>query len=224
MLTNVLFSTAEALGLVAYSCKKMLHLRILLLFVSSGWIVGSLAAGLGEAGMMSTFCWSILYALVNSYHLTRLMMERKPILLPKDTAAIYNGFFSQVFTTREFKSLFAMAKTKKTSSSSTIIEHGSTVDILGLLVHGGASVQLDKERTIRLQPGQFMGEMSFLSNGPASADIIIDNQAKYLFWDKDDIRALEAKPSTKELYGKLMQMVSQDIVNKLVNTTNMVGV
>ena len=64
-----------------------------------------------------------------------------------------------------------------------------------------------------LGPGQFVGEMSFLTGHRAGADVITPQHARLMSWEQDELEAfLDKNPS---ISFKVRGVLGRDVVNKL---------
>ena len=66
-----------------------------------------------------------------------------------------------------------------------------------------------------MKRGKFIAEMSLITNEPASADIFSNKSLKYIAWNQDELRHLQK--SNKELWIKLHNILSKDLINKIKN-------
>lgn len=72
---------------------------------------------------------------------------------------------------------------------------GETGRELFIIVEGTAAVRTPRGRTIRLSPGEFVGEMSLLDGGPRSADVeALTDMRLLVIGQRDFWSLLEAAP------------------------------
>ena len=69
-----------------------------------------------------------------------------------------------------------------------------------------------------LNAGDLIGEMSFMSKEPASANAIAAENIKYAYWKHDDLDKLCQKNCY--LYNKFISIIGNDLVKKLNSTTD----
>lgn len=94
-----------------------------------------------------------------------------------------------------------------------MITQGKEPDCVLLLSLGQMLVVLGEDRKILLERGQFAGEMSFLTGGDATADVVIQTNTRYLRWNRCELQKLFDKQPT--LYAAMQLAWSNDLVRKL---------
>ena len=86
-------------------------------------------------------------------------------------------------------------------------------DRLFLLLEGKVDVVKSGKVIAKLNTGDFVGEMSFMSNNTASADVIATGEVKYAYWTHKDLEKLSKK--NHKVYNKFISVISCDLVRKL---------
>jgi len=72
-----------------------------------------------------------------------------------------------------------------------LVQRGKKADGVYLLLKGMARVQIPLQPTVRaLGPGEICGEMSFLEDGPASANVIADSEVEAYHLDRPTLQSL----------------------------------
>jgi CRP/FNR family cyclic AMP-dependent transcriptional regulator len=72
-----------------------------------------------------------------------------------------------------------------------LVQRGKKADGVYLLLKGRARVQIASQPTVRaLGPGEICGEMSFLEDGPASANVIADSEVEAYHLDRPTLQSL----------------------------------
>ena len=85
---------------------------------------------------------------------------------------------------------------------------------LGRLILGRVSAtQTAKRRPTQDRSGTFIGEMSFIRGGPATATVQIVQPTRYTAWSKSDLRGvLDQNPAIR---STMQTIFSEDLTNKL---------
>lgn len=98
----------------------------------------------------------------------------------------------------------------------TLIEQGETLDRL-LFVHSGClSVRVEGREVAQCGPGQFVGEISYLTSGPATATVEALAPTRYLSWDRALLHELmQTQPA---LYSAMLSGMSLDLITKLLGS------
>lgn len=200
------YAIAALLTCLAYLLRSMLWLRI---SVAAGAVVFILAgAASGEASMVG---WNSAYLAINLAHIALLLLERTAITLPEETRGIYQRCFSTL-STREFSRLIN-CNGFSTFQDQNIIDQDEVPDRLFFVLRGEVDIVRDGETIARLGAGAFIGEMSFLSKEPASANAWARNFVQCAYWTHDDLEKVRA--GDLGAYDKFIAIVGCDLVRKL---------
>ena len=208
-----MFVIAAVLISFSYFFTDILLLRFLAIFGCTGYMAGCLLAGLNAEGMLVIFIFSVLNFIVNALQSVRLILDRRKIDLPEDLKDIYHASFSKM-QPNEFLNIYKMAELKTVHKSFVLIKENMPVDSLILIQKGEAIVTQNDSEIASLGEGFFAGEMSFLSDSVANANIVVKSRdLVYLCWDKDKLEKL--KSSNHDLYEKLKQALSLNVILKV---------
>lgn len=72
-----------------------------------------------------------------------------------------------------------------------VVQRGKRADGVYLLLTGTVRVQIPSQRATRkMGPGEICGEMSFLEDAPASAQVVADGDVEALFLDRATLQSL----------------------------------
>jgi CRP-like cAMP-binding protein len=94
-----------------------------------------------------------------------------------------------------------------------IIQRDSVVHDIQVLERGALEVRSGGEIIARNEPGQFIGEMSFLSGERATADVVATEASQVLAWSQESLnKLLDKKPV---LAYKMRGILGRDVVVKL---------
>ena len=157
--------------------------------------------------------WNGVFTVVNFYHIVRIMRDRKPVYIPNELQDIYKNIFKN-FSSKEFMNFVALGEYKN-SNEEQIVEEGQIQKHLLLILDGSVHVQREGKHLNTLSRGEFIAEMSLITNEPASADIFSNKSLKYIAWNQNELRHLQR--SNKDLWIKLHNILSQDLINKIKN-------
>ncbi len=208
------YSIAALFSLSAYLLSNILWLRIFLVLASFVYIFSGI-----QLGITSMVGWNSAYLVINSYHVVMLFLDKSTIALPDETKEIYHQYFS-LMSTREFKKIITINPFEIVKAEQLIGE-GEVTDRLYILLEGKVDVVKSGKMIARLNAGDFIGEMSFMSNNTASADVIATEEVKYAYWTHKDLEKLHKK--NQNVYNKFISVISCDLVRKLnVKNTQLV--
>ena len=200
------YSIAAIFSLSAYLLSNILWLRIFLVLASFVYIFSGI-----QLGVTSMVGWNTAYLVINLYHVVMLFLDKSTITLPEETKEIYHQYFSMM-STREFKKTITVNHFK-TVKGEKLIGEGEVTDKLFILLEGTVDVVKSGKKIARLNAGDFVGEMSFMSNNTASADVIATKEVKYAYWTHKDLDKLSKQ--NQNTYNKFISVISCDLVRKL---------
>ena len=78
---------------------------------------------------------------------------------------------------------------------------------------GDAEVSREGRIIATLHRGEFVGEISFITKEPASADVNVKSKLYYIEWDQNELRKL--KVSNSSFSTKLNQILGEDLARKI---------
>ena len=191
---------------LAISIKDVLWLRIVL-------AIAQTLLGIYQwmENRIDVVVWNSIFTIINCYHIYRIKDERTPIKIPDEIKDIYKNMFKN-FTTKEFINFWNLGDYKIIKNSQIVFE-GKKQEHLLLILSGEASVIKENKVINTLGRGKFVGEMSLITNEPASADIISKNEIKYIMWDQQMLKHFEQ--TNKDLWIKLHNILSKDLIDKI---------
>ena len=195
---------------LALTIKDVLWLRIIL-------AIAQILLGIYQlqVNRIDIVVWNGIFTAVNIYHIINIIRSRKPLYIPKEIEDIYNNIFNH-FTDREFMNFWSLGKNKK-SSNSLLIKEGEKQKKLYLILSGTVNVKRNNKILNTLKRGNFIAEMSLITNEPASADIYSNKDIQYIMWEQAELRHFEK--TNKDLWIKLHNILSKDLIEK-IKTTN----
>ena len=205
-----------AFGLIAFSflVKDILYLRL----VS---IVASLFSGFYNYAipvepMWIPIGWNFVFVALNLYHIAVLMYEKRPVKMNDKDAELYETLFKDM-TPVEYLKVSKVAEWKTFKSGEVIIKQGTPVKDLHLIYNGTVNVTVDRVKVAELKDGQFVGEMSFLTEKPATATCIVKHDSELLVWKQEQFKELlKRNPS---LYFTIQSLLSAQVSSNLVSSS-----
>lgn len=202
-----LLSLGYAVTLAAYLVRDVLPLRALLalaalIMLGFGW----------RAELTSMMVWNTLFVAVNAGHLALIIYERRPIRFPSEEARRAWEEVFRILTPQEFLSLWNRGE-RLESETGVLCRGGARPAWLWLLVSGELRIEQEGELLTRLPPWHLVGEMSFINDSPASADVVIREPVVLVRWPRSELERLMRRQP--ELGRKLNGAIGQDLVRKL---------
>tara|TARA_Y100000996_G_scaffold212758_1_gene167129 strand:- start:37 stop:663 length:627 start_codon:yes stop_codon:yes gene_type:complete len=155
--------------------------------------------------------WNGVFTFVNLYHIIRIINDRKPVLVPNEIKDIYENIFFNL-TTKEFMDYWNLGE-PSIGNDSNIINEGEKQENLFLILEGRGVVTQNSNEIASLSRGDFIAEISFLTEEPASANVFLSNDVKYIKWSQEQIR--EFQTTNIGFWSKLHHVLSRDLIKKI---------
>jgi len=205
--TLVLINVAYLMTFIALSVKEVLWLRLILVCSHSMIFINNYH----YTQSYNVAFWNLVFIMVNLIQVIRIYDDRKPRLIPEDVKDLYEDIFKE-FSSKEFLYFMQLGQ-KETVQNKKIISLGDHQYDLLLVLNGKALVKRQKLHITDLIRGQFIGEISFLTDQPASADVYCKEELSYIKWDQSKIKAI--KDSNISFWIKLNSILTNDITLKI---------
>ena len=199
-----------AFGLIAFSflVKDILWLRIVsivasLFSVFYNWVIP-------VEPMWIPIGWNFVFVALNLYHIAVLMYEKRPVKMNDKNAELYETLFKDM-TPVEYLKVSKIAEWKTFKPGEIIIQEGMPVKDLHLIYNGAIDVVVKDKKVADLKDGQFVGEMSFLTEKPATATCVVKYDSEILVWRQREFKELlKRNPS---LYYSIQSLLSAQLVS-----------
>tara|TARA_X000001036_G_C20547298_1_gene752839 strand:- start:211 stop:864 length:654 start_codon:yes stop_codon:yes gene_type:complete len=205
-----------AFGLIAFSflVKDILWLRVVSILASLFSVFYNYFIPVEP--MWLAINWNIVFVLVNIYHIAIIIYEKRPVHMDDKNNELYETLFKELTPVEYLKiSKAAIWKTFKSGEVITRQEH--LVPDLVLIYNGTIDVSVGGKKVAVLKDGQFVGEMSFLTEKSATATCIVKHEAECLVWKQREFKELlKRNPS---LYFSLQTLLSAQVSSNLVSSS-----
>jgi CRP-like cAMP-binding protein len=110
-------------------------------------------------------------------------------------------------------SLLKIGTWQTAAANDCLLAGGSELDKLLLIQSGQACLIVDGVKTQTINPGEFMGSISFITDEIAPADFVALEPTRYLQWDKSSLKRYLTK--NPELHAAIQATLSMDLTEKL---------
>ena len=205
-----------AFGLIAFSylVKDIMYLRILSIVASLFGMFFNYTVP--AEPMWLPIGWNGLFVLVNIYHISVLLYEKRPVQMDDKNTELYNTLFKEL-TPVEYLKISKAACWKSYEPGDVLIRQQHLVPDLILIYNGTIDVEVDGNKVAELRDGQFVGEMSFLTEKSATATCIVKHPTKCLVWKQQEFKdLLKRNPS---LYFTIQSLLSAQVSSNLVSSS-----
>ena len=199
-----------AFGLIAFSflVKDILWLRIVSILASLfsvfyNWVIPI-------EPMWIPIGWNFVFVGLNLYHIAIIIYEKRPIKMAPKDKELYETLFKDLSPV-EYLKISKVAQWKTFKSGETIIRQEHLVPDLILIYNGTVDVVVENKKVAELKDGQFVGEMSFLTEKTATATCIVKHNTECLVWKQPEFKELlKRNPS---LYYTIQSLLSNQLVS-----------
>jgi CRP/FNR family cyclic AMP-dependent transcriptional regulator len=112
-------------------------------------------------------------------------------------------------TRRQLRAIARISEVIEVAEGTVLALSGQPGEEFFLILDGSARVDISSRKRIRLEPGQYFGEMSLLDGGPRSATVIAETPLRLLVIKRRDFTTLlrEAPEVTQSLLTTLSRRV-----------------
>ena len=205
-----LLHVANVLYLASYSVRDILWLRVLTVFamLSLGWCYWSCAA-------YNALWWQVAFLAINLFQIALLIYERRPIKLTDVQQRLHDGPL-QPLSPRQVQRFTDKARWVTVEPGHKLLAEDQRLENLILLLSGDARVIAGGREIARISAGQFAGEMSFLTGGRTTAEVVADGTVMYAMWPESYVTGLMRRDH--ELGTALQAALGTDLVKKLLRS------
>jgi len=200
---------AYVLFLFSYLVRDILKLRLLSL------VAGFLLIGyflLQKEVSIDGVAWNVLFSIINIVQIYRLILERRPVRLRDEEHELHQLAFRSL-TPRDFKRLCELSSFQDANASERLVEPGKALERLMVILRGEVVVKTNDGRTRELRDGQFVGEMSYLTGKPPTAEVVASRPTRYASIPTGSLKKLLEQSS--ELRAAVQSILGMDLVHKL---------
>ena len=208
-LTDYLVHLSNILLLVSYSVRDILWLRW---FAVGAALINIPYFLLQGTVLWPPVLWALVFTAINLFQITRIYLERRPVVLSEDERKLYDLGF-QSLRPREFVALALVGEWRNAEPGERVVTEGEPVSGVCISITGSAEVHKQGDRLGALGPGHIIGTALALAGAPSPVQIVFTEPARYMRWSLPDLRAfMDKRP---ELRVTLQQLVNRDLAGKL---------
>lgn len=193
---NIFGNLAFILIACSFMVKDMLWLRSLSITASFASLFYNFTVT--TTPLWTPIFWNIFFMTLNFYHVSKILMESKGIQFNEKEKELYDLIFNSL-SPLEFMKLNKICQWKTAEPGETLVNQGQKMDALMLIYNGCCDVQVNDENksdsstVASLKDGQFVGEMSFLTEKNATATVVVKHPTEYLVWNQDELKSLMSR-------------------------------
>lgn len=196
--------------------KDILWLRILSVTASLCSIAYN--ANVAINPLLVPISWNLFFIALNLYHVGRIIYGNRKVSLSKKEEDLYQLSF-QSLNRQEFAKLMSLGSWKTFHEGDVLIAENQLMEDLLMIYSGRVDILANNKKVNELKDGQFIGEMSFLSGGGASAKVVALFETEVIAWKQSDLKNLKTKnPSLIfSLQGAMARQLTSVLAEKNLN-------
>ena len=183
----------------------------ILYFLLSG---GDLRTGIG---------WDVIFISINAYQLYRLMQARLSLRLPEAERELLRSVLAGLDDSQIARLLVA-GEFCEIPQGTTLAEENKPLERLFFICAGRVKVSIAGREISRLEKGNFVGEVAFLTERPATATVIAEDDVRALVFDKGELNRFFRNEA--DVAGLIYQLLGRELAykikvsNTLISTAN----
>jgi hypothetical protein len=171
----------------SFMVKDILWLRVLS-------ITGSIFSIIYNCNVSNSILWepirgNLFLMSLNIYHIAKIIYGNRQLVLNSKEEELYQLSFSGL-NKIEFAKLVRAGSWMTAKSGESIVHQGELLDHLMMIFNGTVDIEVNGKKVNQLKDGQFIGEMSYLTNKPASANVKANFDTEYISWKHEELKEL----------------------------------
>jgi hypothetical protein len=203
---------ASILTAIAYLVKDILWLRVLTTFACVAGIIFNYYVH--STPLWVVIYWNLLFLIINLVQIAIIMKERREVSFTEEEKELYETLFKN-FAPFEFMKLLRIGKWLEANKDEVLAVEDKELANVMLIYNGLVEVEADGQRLTQLKDGSFIGEMSYITGGAATATVRAVVPTRYLSWSKADLGQLfKRNPS---MSFAMQTVLSTDLTRKLMH-------
>ncbi len=209
---ELLIHAANVLYLFAFMVRDILWLRILTVVAASFLIPYFYFQ---PVPLITAIYWNLAFTALNLFWIVRLFLERRPVKLSAEEQRLCELVF-RTMTPREMIKILKLASWQSAVAGECFVKRGKLLDRLMVIYSGKACVEVDGKNVTELQPGQFIGSISYITEEMAPANIVSLEPTRYVSWSKSELKEFMNK--NPDLHSALKTTLAVDLTKWLQAT------
>ena len=173
---------------------------------------GSLYTGIG---------WNVVFILINAYRLVALVQARRVVQKATSGQLLGKGADERMIDAAnslddtQLEQLIQLGEIYDLTPGAPLTTEGEPVDWFYFITAGHAVVTVDHVEVARLHPGEFVGEISFLTGIHATATVKASDRLSVIALDREKLAKACAEDA--RLSAAVHQVIGNALARKLVS-------
>ena len=210
VLFSILYHVANGLALLSLLMRDQFYLR--LIFAASLLLQGLYYAAIPGGPLLDPLFWKVFSSITNFAMIAFLFHDRIDFGIKDNLRDLFDRI--KVLTPGQFRRLTALAEHVH-GPIEKILVLGEIPDTIYYVIKGHATVYKDGAK-IRLSHGSFLGEIAFLTGGPATATVSLEADAECISWTHANLNRLAQKDVAIDI--ALRGLFNHDLAHKVTRS------
>ena len=172
----------------------------ILYFLLSG---GDLRAGIG---------WDLVFIGINLYQLYRLVKHRLSLRLPEADRELLRRVFIGL-DDAQIARLLGAGELCDIPEGTTLAKENHELERLFFICSGRVKVSIAGREVSKLEAGNFVGEVAFLTERPATATVIAERAVRALAFERGKLNQFFKNET--EVAGLIYQLIGRELAHKI---------
>lgn len=205
---NIFVHIALAFYVAGFLTRNELILRALILSGTMFYILYYYF--ISDTPLWDAILASSIIGLANLLMITIILFERSTLGMSVEMRALFRHF--ETMNPGQFRRIMRAANWITAPGKTILSEVGTPINHLYFITKGPVFLKRGGRETA-IPEGNFIGEISFLVGGPASATVVAEAETEYVVWDTEALRrVIDGAPA---LSNALSALFNKDIAKKL---------
>lgn len=203
---------ASLLTVAAYILKDILWLRLLTILSCFAGIAFNYFVP--ATPLWTVIYWNVLFAIINIVQVAIIVKERSGVHFTEEEKELHETLFKN-FAPFEFMKLMRIGKWLEAKQGQLLATEQQPIDSVMLIYNGLVAVETNGKEVAKLKDGNFIGEVTFMTGGAATATVRALQPTRYIAWPKEAIKQLlNRNPSMR---FAMQALLSTDLSKKLIH-------
>ena len=209
---DYLIDLSSLLTVASFSVRGMLPLRLLAV---ASQIIAIPYFVLQAAPLWTPAAWTVLFLAINLYHVTRILLERRPIKFTAEEQRLYDLTF-QSLQPRDFLKLVKFGEWKTAGQGDQFLTRGEPITHIAVTIAGTVTARNGEAAVAQLGPGELIGAGIGLRAQPSPFDAAFAEESHYMRWPVTDIQNfLDNNPGMAAKFSDIINRYLVAQINKL---------
>lgn len=164
---------------------------------------GDLRTGIG---------WDLVFITINLYQLYRLMKDRLSLRLPEADRELLRSVLTGLDDS-QIARLLAAGELCEITEGTTLAEENRALERIFFICSGRVRVTIGGREVSHLERGNFVGEVAFLTERPATATVIAEGDVRALVFEMGKLSQFFRNEA--EVAGLIYQLLGRELAHKI---------